>query len=31
VGYRGSVNLLNRITNTVLREYYEPQHWKLQQ
>ncbi|QHN08230.1 nitrogenase component 1 [Methanothermobacter sp. THM-2] len=30
-GYRGAVNLLNRITNTVLREYYEPQHWKLQQ
>lgn len=31
VGYHGAVNLLNRITNTVLRAYYEPQHWKLQQ
>ncbi|MEM4196150.1 MAG: nitrogenase component 1, partial [Methanothermobacter sp.] len=31
IGYRGAVNLINRITNTVLREYYEPQHWKLQQ
>lgn len=30
-GYRGGLNLLNRITNTVLREYYEPEHWKLQQ
>ncbi len=31
VGYRGGINLLDRITNTVLEEYYDPVHWKLQQ
>ncbi|MDI6644566.1 MAG: nitrogenase component 1 [Methanobacteriaceae archaeon] len=31
VGYRGGINLLDRITNTILGEYYDPVHWKLQQ
>lgn len=31
VGYNGGINLLNRITNTVLETYYDETHWKLQQ
>ncbi|MDI3549037.1 MAG: nitrogenase molybdenum-iron protein beta chain [Methanobacterium sp.] len=31
VGYNGSVNLIDRITNTVFEKYYDKEHWKLQQ
>lgn len=31
VGYNGSVNLIDRITNMVMEKYYDEQHWKLQQ
>jgi len=31
VGYNGSVNLIDRITNTVFEKYYDQEHWKLQQ
>jgi nitrogenase molybdenum-iron protein beta chain len=31
VGYNGSVNLIDRITNIVMEKYYDEQHWKLQQ
>ena len=31
VGYNGSVNLIDRITNTVFEKYYANEHWKLQQ
>jgi nitrogenase molybdenum-iron protein beta chain len=31
VGYNGGVNLIDRITNTIMEKYYEPMHWKLQQ
>jgi len=31
VGYNGGVNLIDRITNTIMEKYYDPQHWKLQQ
>lgn len=31
VGYNGSVNLIDRITNTVFEKYYDKEQWKLQQ
>lgn len=31
VGYNGGIHLIDLITNTVLENYYEHQHWKLQQ
>lgn len=31
VGYNGGIHLINLITNTVLENYYEHEHWKLQQ
>lgn len=31
VGYNGAINLIDRITNTVLEKYYDESHWKLQQ
>ncbi len=31
VGYNGGIHLIDLITNTVLENYYEHEHWKLQQ
>jgi nitrogenase molybdenum-iron protein beta chain len=31
VGYNGGINLIDRITNTIMEKYYDKTHWKLQQ
>ncbi len=31
VGYNGGINLIDRITNTVFENFYDAEHWKLQQ
>lgn len=31
IGYNGGINLIDRITNTVMERFYDETHWKLQQ